>query len=40
MGLDQYALSVKNKAVISRFEFNRDYEYMEIFYWRKKSFCS
>lgn len=38
MGLDQYALSVKNKAVISRFEFNRDYEYMEIFYWRKNRF--
>ncbi len=38
MGLDQYALSVKNKAVINRFEFNRDYEYMEIFYWRKNRF--
>lgn len=38
MGLDQYALSVKNKAVINRFEFNQDYEYMEIFYWRKNRF--
>ena len=38
MGLDQYALSVKNKAVINRFDFNQDYEYMEIFYWRKNRF--
>lgn len=39
MGLDQWAFSAKNKAVLNRFEFNRDYEYDEIFYWRKKSFC-
>ena len=38
MGLDQYALSVKNKAAINRFEFIQDYEYMEIFYWRKNRF--
>lgn len=38
MGLDQYALSVKNKAVINRFEFNQDYNYDEIFYWRKNRF--
>lgn len=38
MGLDQYALSVKNKAVINRFEYNQDYNYDEIFYWRKNRF--
>ena len=38
MGLDQYVLSVKNKAVLSRFEYNQDYKYDEIFYWRKNRF--
>ena len=38
MGLDQWAFRVKNKAVINRFEFNQDYEHMEIFYWRKNRF--
>lgn len=38
MGLDQYALSVKNKAVINRFEYNQDYKRDEIFYWRKNRF--
>ena len=38
MGLDQYALSVKNKAVINRFDYNQDYKYDEIFYWRKNRF--
>ena len=38
MGLDQYALSVKNKAVINRFEYNQDYKHDEIFYWRKNRF--
>ena len=32
MGLDQYALSVKNKAVINRFQYYYDYEEDEIFY--------
>lgn len=31
MGLDQYAFSVKNKAVINRFEYNQDYKHDEIF---------
>lgn len=31
MGLDQYAFSVKNKAVINRFEYNQDYKHNEIF---------
>ena len=38
MGLDQWAFSVKNKAVISRFEYNQDYKDDEIFYWRKNRF--
>ena len=38
MGLDQWAFSVKNKAVISRFEYNQDYKHDEIFYWRKNRF--
>ena len=38
MGLDQYAFSVKNKAVINRFEYNQDYKRDEIFYWRKNRF--
>ena len=38
MGLDQWAFSVKNKAVLSRFEYNRDYKHDEIFYWRKNRF--
>lgn len=38
MGLDQYALRVKNKAVLSRFEYNQDYKEEEIFYWRKNRF--
>ena len=38
MGLDQYALSVKNKAVINRFQYDYDYDYDEIFYWRKNRF--
>ena len=40
MGLDQWAFSVKNKAVISRFEYNQDYKYDEIFYWRKNRFVN
>lgn len=32
MGLDQYAFKVKNKAVLSRFEYNQDYKHDEIFY--------
>lgn len=38
MGLDQYAIRVKNKAVINRFEYNQDYNHDEIFYWRKNRF--
>ena len=38
MGLDQWAFSVKNKAVINRFEYNQDYKHDEIFYWRKNRF--
>lgn len=38
MGLDQWAYSVKNKAVLNRFDFNLDYEYDKIFYWRKNRF--
>ena len=38
MGLDQYAISVKNKAVIDRFQYDYDYDYDEIFYWRKNRF--
>ena len=38
MGLDQYAFSAKNKAVINRFEYNQDYNRDEIFYWRKNRF--
>ena len=38
MGLDQFAFSVKNKAVFSRFEYNQDYKHDEIFYWRKNRF--
>lgn len=38
MGLDQWAFSVKNKAMLSRFEYNQDYKYDEIFYWRKNRF--
>ena len=38
MGLDQWAFSVKNKALLSRFEYNRDYKHDEIFYWRKNRF--
>lgn len=38
MGLDQWAFSVKNKAVLSRFEYNKDYKHDEIFYWRKNRF--
>ena len=38
MGLDQWAFSVKNKAVINRFEYNQDYKHYEIFYWRKNRF--
>ena len=38
MGLDQWAFSVKNKAVLSRFEYNQDYKHDEIFYWRKNRF--
>ena len=38
MGLDQWAFSIKNKAVLSRFEYNQDYKEDEIFYWRKNRF--
>lgn len=38
MGLDQNALSVKNKAVINRFEYNQDYKHDGIFYWCKNRF--
>jgi len=38
MGLDQWAFSTKNKAVLSRFEYNQDYKDDEIFYWRKNRF--
>lgn len=38
MGLDQWAFSVKNKAVISRFEYNEDYIHKEFFDWRKNRF--
>lgn len=38
MGLDQYALSVKNKAVINRFQYDYDYMHKEFFYWRKNRF--
>ena len=38
MGLDQWAFSTKNKAVLSRFEYNKDYKDDEIFYWRKNRF--
>ena len=38
MGLDQYAFSVKNKAIINRFEYNQDYKHDEIFYCRKNRF--
>ena len=38
MGLDQWAFSVKNKAVLSRFEYNQDYKHNEIFYWCKNRF--
>lgn len=35
MGLDQWAFRVKNKAVISRFEYNKDYIHKEFFDWRQ-----
>ena len=38
MGLDQWAFSVKNKAVINRFEYIQDCKHYEIFYWRKNRF--
>ena len=38
MGLDQYAFSVKNKAVINRFEYNQDYKHNEIFGCGKNRF--
>ena len=38
MGLDQYALKVKNKAVINRFQYDYDYMHKEFFYWRKNRF--
>ena len=38
MGLDQWAFSVKNKAVINRFEYNQDYKHDEIFFWGKNRF--
>ena len=38
MGLDQWAFSTKNKAVLSRFEYNQDYKEDEIFYWREDRF--
>lgn len=38
MGLDQYAFSVKNKAIINHFEYNQDYKRDEIFYCRKNRF--
>ena len=38
MGLDQYAFSVKNKAVINRFEYNQDYKHDEIFSCGKNRF--
>ena len=38
MGLYQWAFSVKNKAVINRFEYNQDYKHDEIFYWGKNRF--
>lgn len=38
MGLDQYALRVKNKAVINRFQYDYDYMHKEFFYWRKNRF--
>ena len=40
MGLDQYAFSVKNKAVINRFEYNQDYKHDEIFFWGKNRFVN
>ena len=39
MGLDQWAFSVKNKAVINRFQYDNDYMHNEFFDWRKKSVC-
>lgn len=39
MGLYQWAFSVKNKAVINRFEYNQDYKHDEIFFLWKESFC-
>ena len=38
MGLDQWAFSVKNKAVINRFQYDNDYMHNEFFDWRKNRF--
>ena len=38
MGLDQWTLRVKNKAVLNRFEYNQDYEHKQFFYWRKNRY--
>lgn len=38
MGLYQWAFSVKNKAVINRFEYNQDYKHDEIFFWGRNHF--
>ena len=38
MGLDQWAFSVKNKAVINRFQYDNDYMHKEFFDWRKNRF--
>ena len=38
MGLDQWAFSVKNKAVINRFQYDNDYMHNEFFDWRKSRF--
>ena len=40
MGLYQWAFSVKNKAVINRFEYNQDYKHDEIFFWGKNRFVN
>lgn len=38
MRLYQWAFSVKNKAVLNRFEYNQDYKHNEIFFWGKNHF--
>lgn len=40
MRLYQWAFSVKNKAVINRFEYNQDYKHDEIFFWGKNRFVN